>query len=314
MRYALCGPLVSFVCLILCTTGTSVWAADDPESLIHEGIELRKAGQDARAEGYIRRAYELAPTPRATAQLGLVELAVSDYVNAEIHLGKALASSNDAWILQYQKVLETSRNMARANLLRIEVSGSLPGATFTIEGAPSRPLPADGTFWVTPGPSTAVHIDVTGHKTAEFRVGGAAGEIKRISVDMPLLRAEPPPTAPVAKDSRASLRIAGIAATAVGVAAVVVGAIFYERGQSELHDYQSAIRSDGKIPWNSNDQNWESTRNGGVFGLVAGGVAVAGGMSLFLLSGVASRAETPGTGLSFVSGSGVQLLSYRGGF
>jgi hypothetical protein len=315
MRYALRGPVVFFLCVILCTTGSkSVWAADDPESLIHEGIELRKAGQDARAEGYIRRAYELAPTPRATAQLGLVELAVSDFVNAETHLSEALASGHDAWILQYQKVLETSRNMARANLLRIEVTGSPPGATFVVEAAPPRPLPADGTLWIAPSPSTAVHVDVTGHKTAEFRVGGAAGEIRRIVVDMPLLRAEPPQTIPAPRDSKAGLRIAGVAATAVGVAALVVGAILYGKGTSELHDYQTAIKSDGKIPWNSQDQNWESTRNAGSAFLVSGGVALAGGLCLYFLNGSPAPENTVGSGLSLAAGAGSSLLSYGGTF
>jgi hypothetical protein len=30
--------------------------AEDPEALIKQGVELRRRGEDARAEGYIRRA------------------------------------------------------------------------------------------------------------------------------------------------------------------------------------------------------------------------------------------------------------------
>ncbi|HEX3695674.1 MAG TPA: hypothetical protein VH374_09815 [Polyangia bacterium] len=37
--------------------------SEDPETLIHQGIELRKKNDDLRAEGYFRRAFELARTP-----------------------------------------------------------------------------------------------------------------------------------------------------------------------------------------------------------------------------------------------------------
>jgi hypothetical protein len=64
---------------VVCVLGTrAAGAAEDPEALIRQGIELRRAGQDARAEGYFRRTYQLAATSRTAAQLGLCELAVGD--------------------------------------------------------------------------------------------------------------------------------------------------------------------------------------------------------------------------------------------
>jgi hypothetical protein len=304
------GKFVLVLALIISAASARVWAADDPETLIHEGIELRKAGQDALAEGYIRRAYQLAATPRTAAQLGLVELAVGDYLNAELHLSEAL-TSRDAWILSYSNVLENSRAMARRNLLRVEVIGAPAGATFAVDDAQSRPLPTGGAFWIAPDSLAAVTISAPGRNPTAFHIRGAAGQVRQLVLETPAV----PAAASVTLSSpRRGLRVAAIASIAVGVAAVVAGGIFYERGVSELHDYQAAIRSDGQIPWNPNDQNWESTRNWAVAGLVAGGVAVAGGVSLFLLGGSANRAETPGTGVSFVSGSGERLLSFRGSF
>jgi hypothetical protein len=309
MQSAWRGTFIIVLALIFCATSSRVWAADDPETLIHEGIELRKAGQDALAEGYIRRAYQLAATPRTAAQLGLVELAVGDYLNAELHLSEAL-TSRDAWIIHYVNVLENSRVMARRNLLRVEIVGAPAGATFAIDDAQARLIPNDGAFWIIPDVSVTVNISVLGRNPAIFHIQGAAGKVKQIVVETPVVTV-PPVTTP--SGSRRALRVAGIATAAVGVAAVAVGGIFYDRGVSELHDYQAAIRSDGKTPWNPADQNWESTRNWGAVGLVAGGVAVAGGLSLFLL-GSTIRTEAPGTGVSFVSGSGVRLLCFRGFF
>jgi hypothetical protein len=310
MRSAGRGEFILVLALIFCASNARVWAADDPETLIHEGIELRKAGQDALAEGYIRRAYQLAATPRTAAQLGLVELAVGDYLHAELHLSEAL-TSRDAWILHYSSVLENSRTLVRRNLLRVEVVGAPAGSTFAVDDAQSRPLPTGGAFWIAPDSLVTVTISAPGRSPAAFHIQGTAGQVRQLVLETPAV-----PAASTVTPSRPGrgLRIAGIASMAVGVAAVVAGGIFYERGVSELHDYQAAIRSDGQIPWNPNDQNWESTRNWGVAGLVAGGVAVAGGVSLFLLSGSANRPETPGTGVSFVSGSGVRLLSLRGSF
>lgn len=282
------------------------FAAEDPESLIHQGIELRKAGQDARAEGYFRRAYELAATPRTAAQLGLVELAVGDYFSAEVHLSEALAR-RDAWIVEHSQTLQESRDRARKNLVRVEIVGTPPNALLTFEGGAPRPLPPDGVVWATADPPATVRIEAPGHGPVVFRIVVAAGQSQRVMVDLPAedARETPPRAVPsivvsdagAAAGSRASghgLRIAGIATSAAGVAAVVLGAVLYERGMNELHDYRAAVNSDGRIPWNPSDQSWESTRNTGVALLIAGGVAAAGGVTLFLVGRSRANEEAAG--------------------
>jgi hypothetical protein len=51
-------------------------AQEEPEALIRQGVELRRKGQNALAQGYFKRAYAIAHTPRSAAQLGLVEHAL----------------------------------------------------------------------------------------------------------------------------------------------------------------------------------------------------------------------------------------------
>src|SRR5262249_51456584 len=59
--------------------------AADIEALIAKGNELRRAGTPGPALPYFQKAYELARTPRTSAQLGLGELAAGYPVEAAEH-------------------------------------------------------------------------------------------------------------------------------------------------------------------------------------------------------------------------------------
>jgi hypothetical protein len=311
---------IVIVGLVLSVRSTVALAAEDPEALIRQGVELRKAGEDARAEGYFRRAYQLAATPRTAAQLGLVELALSDYIHAEEHLSEALAHQ-DAWIREHLAALTESRATARRNLFHVELVGAPPNATVALDGTPSRPLPPDNTIWLDPGRPATIRIEAPGSRPAVLQVTGAAGEGRRMNVEMQSLEqtsvAGAGSASPPAVVDRSStegspgrtLQIAGIATAAAGVVAGVVGIVFYEQGQSKLHDYQNAIKTNA--PWNPQDEDWESTRNTGVALLVAGGVAVVGGAGLFLLGNHQREAAEK---VSFTAAPGLAFFSYRRSF
>jgi hypothetical protein len=311
--------------LAICGPWSAALAAEDPEALIRQGIALRKEGQDARAEGYFRRAYQLAATPRTAAQLGLAELAVDDYFNAEAHLSEAL-DSRDAWILEHLAVLKDSRDLARRNLWHVEMVGGPPNITVTLDGSLPRPLAPGGFVWLDPGRSATLRIEAPGYQPAVLRVSGATGEGRRITLAMQPLEQAPvvasrlapgPATveqSPAQRPASGALRIAGAATTAIGVASSVLGVVLYEQGSAKLRDYQAAIRSDGKVPWNPADEDWETKHNWGVGFLIAGGMTAAGGVALFLVGQHTDHARTEGGDLSFVAGSGFGLLSYRGSF
>src|SRR6476659_9962930 len=55
---------------------THALAEEDAEALILQGNHLRQRGDNERAHGYFKRAYEIARTGRTAAQLGLVEMAI----------------------------------------------------------------------------------------------------------------------------------------------------------------------------------------------------------------------------------------------
>jgi hypothetical protein len=337
---------MALIVAALCAAGPtllpSAARAEDPETLIRQGVELRRKGQDARAEGYFRRAYQIAATSRTAAQLGLVELAVGNHADAEQHLSEAL-SSKDAWINQNRKSLEESRARAREKLVRVVFVSAPEGTSFAIEGGTDvRPLPADATIFLAPGPTT-IRLTATGRKPTTVRVEGAAGETRKVTVDMPAppvepLKTAPPPAVPAASEPPVAspeatptpppatetsappapeaapgrgLRVAGIAVGAAGVGAAIVGGILYAQGNSKKKSIEDAAAGGGD--YDPSKGNWESLRNAGVGFMIGGGVAIAGGVGLFIAGKKAGSSEAPAT-VSFAPMPGLGVLSYRGSF
>lgn len=321
--------------------------AADVESLIRQGVALRRKGEDAKALGYFDRAYELAPTPRSAAQLGLAELAVKNYARGEELLTEALGS-NDPWVEEHASTMEQSRTAARAHLLRVVIVGAPEGATFAAAGGGAvHPLPTDGVLWIAPQPPSTLRLEAPGHSATVLHVDGAAGGTRRVVVQMPAV-VEPPkaeaPTAeapkaeavksvplssvpappapeggetpsaspePVAPHPGRALRIAGIAVAATGVAAAVVGGIVYAQGVSRRDDYRNAINAHGT--YDPRYGSWETWRDAGDGLLIGGGVAVVAGAGLYALGRHARNAEN-GSTVSFLPGPGLGVLSYRGSF
>jgi hypothetical protein len=80
---------------------------------------------------------------------------------------------------------------------------------------------------------------------------------------------------------------------------------------NRLHDYQAAVNSNGKIAWNPSDQNWEQTRNDGAALLIAGGVAAASGVVLFVIGRSHASDYNAGGQVSFAPGPDGTIFSYR---
>ena len=122
-------------------------AAAQAEALIREATELRRAGQDARAYPLYLRAYETQTSPRSAAQLGLVEIQLGYWVDAEKHLTESLASPRDPWIASNRADLEASLAKAKAAIGEILVTGSPAGATVLVNRKPSGTLPLAIVRW-----------------------------------------------------------------------------------------------------------------------------------------------------------------------
>jgi hypothetical protein len=108
--------------------------------------------------------------------------------------------------------------------------------------------------------------------------------------------------------------LAGISATVVGVGAGILGTVLYLRGTEKLHDYQAAIESNGKIPWNPDNENWRTTRDAGVGFLVASGVGVVGGITMFLIGSRPGDDRGSAARIALVPGMGSVALWCQGAF
>jgi hypothetical protein len=309
--------------------------SEDPEALIRIGNELRRKGDEERALGYFKRAYEIAHTPRSAAQFGLAELAVDRFASAETHLSEALRS-DDPWVVEHAKALQASRVTVRQHLLGVELVGAPRDATIVFADGTIVPIPADDTLWLTPGPAS-LKVQAIGHKDAAVEVTGAAGDHRKIQVSMPLVmpalveKAAPPspgtpapapvtlepaatPPGPPGTDSGATsstpmkgLKVAGIVVASVGVVAGVVGGVAFAAGSARESRF-----NDPSQPYSDDDANWKSLKYPGLGLIVGGGVAVATGVALFIVGSRSPRPEEQALSIDVGPGSG--LLRWRGTF
>jgi hypothetical protein len=334
---------IGLVAVVACALAMrpSAARAEDPEELIKEGVKLRRQGEDARAEGYLRRAYQLAETPRTAAQLGLVELALKEFLEAETHLGIAL-ESQDSWVTEHKQTLETSRVAARKHLVRVEAAPLPSETTYSAGGAAPKPVPGDSVLWLAAGKATTLRFEAPGHKAAVMQVEGTDGETRHLTVDMPALvaatppraseaEATPPAVAPSSEPAAAAqptgdqpadepapaatapapgarLRYAGIGVGAFGVVAGAVGAVLLVQGNSKVSHIESSKTYDAA------DGNFATLQNAGVGLLIGGGVALAGGVALYLVGRHAASETAPASTVSFAPSPGGGGVAWRGAF
>jgi hypothetical protein len=313
--------IVALVVATMICGARSVHAEDDPEALIRQGNRLRQQGDNARAHGYFLRAYESAHTGRTAAQLGLVELALERYLEADRHLEEALGTS-DAWVAKSRDALIKSRDRARAFLGRIEVHGAAAGTTVEIAGQAPVPVPADGVIWVAPG-QTTLRFELGSRGAVSKEATVSPGASVSLDIEVPAVAAKPADTAPTPTpapasqsgpdlkvaasppeggSSHRSVRIAGLVTGGAGVALGVTGFFVYNAGASKL----DAIKSDAAAgrPYNESNGDYRTLGGAGIGLVVAGGAAVAAGAVLYLLNRDTEPSSGTTVSLGYAPGSG----------
>jgi len=187
-----------FASLLACLWARPSLAQDDgsPEALIRQGVALRRMGEESKAYGYFRRAYETAPTPRSGAQFGLSSVAVGKFAEGEWLLSEAMASG-DPWTSEHRLELDKGRTTARSKLGAVVLVGVAPDATIAIGGRTLGRVSADATVRWMPG-TTHVHLEAPGYEPFEGDVKFPAPlRETRWTVSMPFSpRPQSAPTAP----------------------------------------------------------------------------------------------------------------------
>ncbi len=133
-RLAFCLAAIGAVAAWPARSARAATAAEQAEALIRQGVQLRSQDQTARALPIFEKAYSISPTPRPAAQLGLCELELGHYAEAERHLSEALAKPDHPWIAKNRPVLERQLETARANVGELALTVSPAGADVSLNG------------------------------------------------------------------------------------------------------------------------------------------------------------------------------------
>jgi hypothetical protein len=191
------GFVMGWICVaILAQSALARADAAEVEALIAKGNELRRAGTPGPALPYFRKAYELARTPRTTAQLGLAELAAGYPVEAAEHLAAALETPNDPSIVKYRQMLADSLTTARSQIGELAIAGSPPGAEIVIDGRAVGVLPLSAAIKLA-ARSTEIVVRAPGFAPRRELVPIAGGQRHELTVNLEKVeKAEKLPEAP----------------------------------------------------------------------------------------------------------------------
>jgi hypothetical protein len=150
-------------------------AATEAEGLIRQGLQLRSQNEPGRALPLLEQAYRTARTPRTAAHLGLVELELEDFVEAERYLTEALATPTHPWIAKNKSTLEQQLATARANVGELAVTGSPAGAEIWVDGARAGQLPLGTPLRLSKG-RVDLQVRAPGHLPATETLNIVAGK------------------------------------------------------------------------------------------------------------------------------------------
>ena len=207
---------------------------ESADAFIDRGVELRSQGKPAEALELFERANAMAPSARAGAQMGLSEISLHRWIDAETHLEAALAHHDSEWI-QNTKTRETLQKAladVRLHVGRVRIEGT-EGAEITVDGKVVGRLPLPAPVHTNPG-TIRIHVSASGRMPADVDIVVAAGQevVATTELDpspIALVPAGPPPvplaSAFGAEDSRWR-KWAGTGLIAGGVATIVAGVVW----------------------------------------------------------------------------------------
>jgi hypothetical protein len=205
--------------------------ASKAEALIREGVELRGDGRDARALPLFQQAYELERTPRTAGQLGLCELALGYWLDAEVHLAEGLAAVSHPWIEKNRALLSASLARASENLGEVTLAGGPAGAEVVVDRREVGRLPLVRPLRLIKGPHD-LEVRAAGLEPWHRAVAVAGADrqtlVVVIVVERPpavVEKREPDPVARAEEqgESGGARRTVAWVAAAAGVAAVGAG-------------------------------------------------------------------------------------------
>lgn len=204
--------LLSALMLLSGDGGRASAGSGDADSLITQGVQLRRQNRDQEALPLFKKAWESDPNGRASGQLGLCEQALGLWVDAETHLKAALARSSEPWIRKNGAMLREALAHVQGRLASLDLWGTPAGARVLVDGQAVGTLPLSSPIRLVDG-SRVVTVEAKGFisqsRTLEIKPSSALRE--HIALAPVALGASPP-----VADSPAARPVAPVAAAAAG--------------------------------------------------------------------------------------------------
>ena len=169
----------------------------EAEALIRQGVELRGQKKDERALPLFEKAYQLSRSPRTAGQLGLVEMALGYFVDAEKYLGEAVASPDHPWVAKNLATLKAQLATAKTQIGDLYIVGEPAGAEVLVNGKPVGKLPLSSPIRLDKGRAD-VQVRAAGYvaSTDSVVMVGGKREDRSYRLQREAVAVAPPPPRP----------------------------------------------------------------------------------------------------------------------
>jgi hypothetical protein len=172
-------------------------AATKSDTLVNQGVELRRNGDDQGALALLQQAYALDHAPRAAGQLGLCEQALGRWADAELYITESLKAEADAWVKKNRRTLEDALVIVKSHIARVEVEGEPGGAEIWVNGVLAGKLPLAAPVRVSAG-EIEIELRAPGFVRETKTMRLEAGQYQRIVLRASKQVASPPAAPPSA--------------------------------------------------------------------------------------------------------------------
>jgi tetratricopeptide (TPR) repeat protein len=115
--------------------------SDEAETLVAQGLELRRARRDEEALAAFEEAYRGQATATILAQIALAEQALGRFVEAERHLSASLGTT-EPWIEKRRVALEQALRVIQSRLSWLDVSSNVESAELWLDDRLEAKLPS----------------------------------------------------------------------------------------------------------------------------------------------------------------------------
>jgi hypothetical protein len=274
------------------------------DALFKKGVELAKDGKFGEAAEKLLASYQLDPARGTLQALAMAEERAGKLATAHAHFSELLDLSLKANDSPREKIARERMDKLAPRLPKLELRGTLPGGAEVMLDSVRVPLAALGTALpVDPGEH---RVKATGPGGASFDKTITVAEAQALQLDIVLAQPQPgtshpepavsapapePADKPSAKSS--TLSTVGWITTGVGVVGLGLGSYFWIKSNATYNDVQGACPDNrcatdmsGKIDDGKTQETIARV------GMIAGGVALVGGVTMILVGRRPAPAST----------------------